>query len=412
MNRQKRFGLIGLFCLWLFQCGDGPVEVAGGVDEVENPHMAMVSGSVLHENGAIAKAASVKLIPVDFNPAGPDTLSPALLTATDSQGIYAFNNIAYGTYNLIARSPIDSTGFIVRSVIVNNSTQSLDEHRLMAAANLVLPFKPNVGPPLTGTALLLGTDFTTSVNTLLNPTIVLPVFAADTLPSLYVQLPTLSLPPILIGQNIRAAAGVPLGVDSLKTVGVSNLAQTPTLDGSLSEYDGLPPLFLAPGHVFTIAHTDSGIYLAATVIDSHLQASYTAPDKPLNLDDGIGCLFHVASSDVSDYTWTYRILANINEVLSIQKRTIVGGEPTWIKSIAYGNVAVSETATGYQMELFLPWSDFRLINLSRNPVWSFDCAVFDRHADNSRTESYWINEATSPPSYFKQASWATPLIME
>jgi len=80
-------------------------DIAGAGSETTNG----ITGVVRDSSGNAVAASVVKLVSVDFNRTGGDTIAEAFCDTTGEDGVYRFAHVMSGTYNIIMRGPERST---------------------------------------------------------------------------------------------------------------------------------------------------------------------------------------------------------------------------------------------------------------------------------------------------------------
>lgn len=140
----------------LWGCGDG--RLAG--TEVENE-----IGYVYEPGGAPAAGASVRVVPVGYNPQpGAAKASAGIYKlATDAQGRYSVHGIPGGQYNILASK--DGLAAFRDSVNIDGAASALAADTLAATSDLsgIVRLQPNHNPA-TATVQLLGTTLYANVD--------------------------------------------------------------------------------------------------------------------------------------------------------------------------------------------------------------------------------------------------------
>jgi hypothetical protein len=89
-------------------------DIAGAGSETTNSEG--ITGMVRNSDGSAAAASIVKLLPVDFNATGTETVPEAWIDTTGNNGTYLFSKVENGAYNIIIRHRQTKTACKIDSI--------------------------------------------------------------------------------------------------------------------------------------------------------------------------------------------------------------------------------------------------------------------------------------------------------
>jgi len=168
------------------------------------------------------------------------------------------------------------------------------------------------------------------------------------------------------------------------------LSAAPTLDGALSEYEGMPQLALGSSNV-QAAWDDQNLYVAFDVAASRLVASdgtepdvYDASAVEVMIDpDANGG----ASADANDIHLVVDVAGNVSDALGWTDFTWTSGARAAV-DLEGGTVGGAAVGRGYRVELAIPWS---AIGLSpRDGLgFGFDVAIDDIDGAGALSSRDW-----------------------
>ena len=167
-----------------------------------------------------------------------------------------------------------------------------------------------------------------------------------------------------------------------------------TVDGSLSEFEGAPSAALSG----SAAGSDSSarvrvlwdaerLYLAYQVKDSTQRINQGGADGEVWNGDGIEVMIDAAAKGApTPDQWDYHIGVNIAGDVRDER----GGGSDWERSWTSGaERAVTRTASGYLVELAIPWSSMGIVPQSGTEM-GFDVAVNDSDAAGEVKPFDWV----------------------
>lgn len=147
---MRRIGLIGILVVVAFICFNCSTDLSGGTTSTEN---GKVMGVVKNELDSVVSNCEVTLLPSNYNPL-LDSINNFYKDTTDLTGVYEFNSVESGDYNLICK---DSNMSILIDVKVNNNTIYLNSQILKPVTSLKVKISGDM--PFMNYAYFQGTPF-------------------------------------------------------------------------------------------------------------------------------------------------------------------------------------------------------------------------------------------------------------
>jgi hypothetical protein len=150
--------LMAVALLW--QCGTQ--QLVGGVENGNG----CISGKIVTHDGQPAQYTEVSLYPYDNDPR--DNTTPSAVSLTDDSGIYAFDTVAHGVYNLMGRG-VNGQLCFMDSLSVTNDTAVFPVDTLLQPGQFsgIVSMRPY--QPCKVFIVILGTDrYTTTIDAIGN----------------------------------------------------------------------------------------------------------------------------------------------------------------------------------------------------------------------------------------------------
>jgi Concanavalin A-like lectin/glucanases superfamily/Domain of unknown function (DUF2341) len=133
---MRPFILIILSNILLLSCSSNVMEAGSSVSG-----NGRVSGCLVHQNGVPAPHAQVMILSISHNPVLDAPLPNLLIDTTDAQGIYAFEHVDSGAYDILAVGLDERTRALIKGIRVDGDSvkMSSDTLREPGTIKVMLP---------------------------------------------------------------------------------------------------------------------------------------------------------------------------------------------------------------------------------------------------------------------------------
>jgi hypothetical protein len=122
--------------IWSSGCNQSPIELAGGSD-------TEICGRVVDSEGNKVPNAKVILLNSTFNPAFD--VSASIIDTTDTNGLFTFENITEGEYDLQTLHSKDGTALFLNNIeIAGEQKKDLGDQKLKKTATLIVPLRTDL----------------------------------------------------------------------------------------------------------------------------------------------------------------------------------------------------------------------------------------------------------------------------
>lgn len=175
--------------------------VASGGDATEAGN-ARVSGVVLGENSRPVGGAEVVILPADYNPLSGDPVPDSLKATTDAKGVYRFERLPAGEYNVMARDESGQRRLAIWGVRLESDSVEIPPDTMHVPGGMSVPL-PEASDSASGWIYLPGTQLCARFEAAKNVsgTARIDSVPAGTVPTVaYARTPT--GPALLLARNV------------------------------------------------------------------------------------------------------------------------------------------------------------------------------------------------------------------